>query len=432
MKLDRHRPRRQPGRGRVGGQGAGEVRDEVLVTAVRRAGPEQVSPSPRQRPARPPARHKREVTGTTRAGRPADADRHPAAAAGRRRCRAAPPARRAAARRRCRTPPWPAPSGVSPDHAGRRRWRPARRVRPASTAGGGFAPANGVARCPGSPCTGLASRYSADRYVPRVDDAAAGQAGHAERLDHVIIQQELPAGRDPRAPRRTGTARAPPWRPPPAAAAPPQPACAGTSSPIAALPPHITRISLKRIHLQAHVRETRRPPAGTRGGLCGILATERRCQHQTPQRRPGQGSDPGGPRPDRLLPARHHHHPPRPVRQAPLRLRGRPAVPARPLHPVDPHRQRQDRHPAAHPGPVPGLRALVRQRPPAPGTGRRTGSPVPGRNGQGRRLGQDHPRHPGAAPHPPRPRPQPELPQTTQNAGRSARLTREQPSAEHP
>ena len=48
-----------------------------------------------------------------------------------------------------------------------------------------------------------------------------------------------------------------------------------------------------------------------------------------------------------------------------------------------------------------------------------------------RRLGQDNPRHPGAAPHPPRPRPQPELPQTTRNAGRSARLTREQPSPEH-
>ena len=105
-----------------------------------------------------------------------------------------------------------------------------------------------------------------------------------------------------------------------------------------------------------------------------------------------------------------------------------PPCPARPLHPVDPHRPRQDRHPAAHPGPVPVLRSLVRQRPPAPGTGRRTGSPVPGRNGQSRRLGHDHPRHPGAAPHPPRPRPEPELPQTTQNAGRSARLTREQPS----
>lgn len=31
-----------------------------------------------------------------------------------------------------------------------------------------------------------------------------------------------------------------------------------------------------------------------------------------------------------------------------------------PYTPVDPHRPRQDRHPAAHPGPVPGLRALVR------------------------------------------------------------------------
>jgi Family of unknown function (DUF6788) len=39
---------------------------------------------------------------------------------------------------------------------------------------------------------------------------------------------------------------------------------------------------------------------------------------------------------------------------------------------------------------------------------------------------------PGAPPHPPHPRPEPELPQTTQNAGRSARLTREQPSADHP
>jgi uncharacterized protein DUF6788 len=34
-------------------------------------------------------------------------------------------------------------------------------------------------------------------------------------------------------------------------------------------------------------------------------------------------------------------------------------------------------------------------------------------------------------PAPPRTRPEPELPQTTQNAGRSARLTREQAPAEH-
>jgi len=41
-----------------------------------------------------------------------------------------------------------------------------------------------------------------------------------------------------------------------------------------------------------------------------------------------------------------------------------------------------------------------------------------------------HPRQPGTRPHQARPRP--ETPQNTQNAGRSARLTREQPHAEHP
>ena len=61
---------------------------------------------------------------------------------------------------------------------------------------GALAPANGVARCPAGPCAASASRYSADRYVPRVEDARPRQAGHAERLDHVIVQQELPAGRD--------------------------------------------------------------------------------------------------------------------------------------------------------------------------------------------------------------------------------------------
>ena len=38
-----------------------------------------------------------------------------------------------------------------------------------------LAPANGVARWPGSPCTGIASRYSADRYVPRAEDARPGR-----------------------------------------------------------------------------------------------------------------------------------------------------------------------------------------------------------------------------------------------------------------
>ena len=36
---------------------------------------------------------------------------------------------------------------------------------------GARAPANGVARCPAGPCAASASRYSADRYVPRVEDA---------------------------------------------------------------------------------------------------------------------------------------------------------------------------------------------------------------------------------------------------------------------
>ena len=53
-------------------------------------------------------------------------------------------------------------------------------------------------------------------------------------------------------------------------------------------------------------------------------------------------------------------------------------------------------------------------------------SPVPGRNGPGRRLGHDHPGHAGPAPDQARPGPKPA--HTTQNAGRSARLTRDQPS----
>ncbi len=47
------------------------------------------------------------------------------------------------------------------------RWAAAMAATSARSAGGygagALAPANGVARCPGSPCTGLASRYNADR-----------------------------------------------------------------------------------------------------------------------------------------------------------------------------------------------------------------------------------------------------------------------------
>ena len=73
------------------------------------------------------------------------------------------------------------------------------------------------------------------------------------------------------------------------------------------------------------------------------------------------------------------------------------------------------------------LRQLVRQRPPAAHTSRRTGSPVPAGDGPGRTLGHDNPRNPGTAADSASPRTEP--PQTTRNAGRSVRLTREQPSA---
>jgi hypothetical protein len=176
--------------------------------------------------------------------------------------------------------------------------------------------------------------------------------------------------------------------------------------------------------------ETRRPAACYPQRICGILATENRCPT-----RPLRGADQARAAIQAALAQIGICLPGtitiRPARRGkdPLNLRGQPAVPARPLHPVDPHRQRQDRHPAAHPGPVPGLRALVRQRPAAPGASRRTGSPVPRRNGQSRRLGKDHPRHAGTRPH--QARPGPETAHTTQNAGRSARLTREQPFAGH-
>ena len=185
----------QPGRGRVSRQAAGEVRDEVLVAAIRRAWPEQVSMSRAGgQPGRPP--------GVTRGdrhhprGRPADPDRHPAAAAG----------NVAAAQRHQLAGPQPGADaehhhgqrGAAPGRVtlggcqggqlsafGRRirrgRFRPGKRRRPLSRRAV-HRPREPVQRRPvGAP----------GRRRP------AGQAGHAERLDHVIIQQELPAGRDP-------------------------------------------------------------------------------------------------------------------------------------------------------------------------------------------------------------------------------------------
>ena len=55
------------------------------------------------------------------------------------------------------------------------RWAAARAASSARSPGeygaGALAPGNGVARCPGGPCAASASRYSADRYVPRVAGA---------------------------------------------------------------------------------------------------------------------------------------------------------------------------------------------------------------------------------------------------------------------
>ena len=202
MKLDRHRPRRQPGRGRVGGQGAGEVRDEVLVTPVRRAGPEQVTVSRAGgQPGRPPGvsrgdrHHPR--------GRPADPDRHPAAAAG----------NVAAAQRHQLAGPQP---GADAEHHHGQRRGPFRRVALGSGDGGqlgalgrrvrGRRPGARERRRPlprravhrrGQPVQRRPVRAPGGRPRP-------GQPGHAERLDHVVIQQELPARRDPPRPGEPG------------------------------------------------------------------------------------------------------------------------------------------------------------------------------------------------------------------------------------
>ena len=55
------------------------------------------------------------------------------------------------------------------------RWAAARAASSARSAveygAGALAPGNGVGRHPGGPLAATASRYNADRYVPRVEDA---------------------------------------------------------------------------------------------------------------------------------------------------------------------------------------------------------------------------------------------------------------------
>ena len=204
----------QPGRGRISRQGTGEAGDEVLVAAVRRAGPEQVSMSRAAgQPGRPPGvirgdrYHPR--------GRPADPDRHLAVAAG-----------NVTAPQRHQLP-GPQPGPDAEHHHGQRRG-PLRRAALGSGESGQLS-ALGRRIRRGRFRPGKRRRPLPRRAVHRHREPVkrrpvrtpgrgrpAGQPGHAERLDHVIIQQELPAGPGSPAPWRTGTAPAPRWRPPPA------------------------------------------------------------------------------------------------------------------------------------------------------------------------------------------------------------------------
>ena len=290
---------RQPRRGRVSGQAPGEVADEVLVAAVGRAGAEHEAAA---RAAGQLPRAAGVIRGDRHQprGRPADMHHDLAAVPGDVARRAAPPARRAAAPRRCRTPPAPAPRSVSPGRAGRPRGRPAPPAPPASTA-----PA------PSRPETASPAAPAARAPLRRAGTAPTGtcpgsrtpgrQAGHAERLDHVIVQQELPAGRDPprisepgQPPQRGGGHRLPPrarrtaslrWRE------------LAHSCPLRR---SVAGILYKRIRLKnQHTADTPARGQLPRGTSAG--SWPRRGDATTgPQRRPGQGSDRGGPGPDRL------------------------------------------------------------------------------------------------------------------------------------
>ena len=180
---------------------------------------------------------------------------------------------------------------------------------------------NGVARCPGGPCAASASRYNADRYVPRVERRPARQAGHAERLDHVIIEQELPAAGTPRvsanrdSPRSAVAVTA--CRRGPLAASVRWHQIAHNCPLDAASPISHTRIPLK--HRRAGRHAARAAPARN----CEILATGQMPPQTPAQIKPGQRSRRPSARSASACSAASPS--PRPVRQAPLRLRGRPA-----------------------------------------------------------------------------------------------------------
>ena len=66
-------------------------------------------------------------------------------------------------------------SASAEEHLAASRWAAARAASSARSAGeygaGALEPGNGVGRCPGGPQAATASRYNADRYVPRVEHA---------------------------------------------------------------------------------------------------------------------------------------------------------------------------------------------------------------------------------------------------------------------
>ena len=306
----------------------------------------------------------------------------------------------------------------------RSRWAAATAASSARSAGeygaGAFAPGNGVARCPAGPCAGLASRYSADRYVPRVE--TPGRAGRSRRTPRSRHSRAGTPGR-PGLPgqQRTGTARAAPGRPWPAAAAR---RTAGLRCRRPSLPSRGSHQAslLKRIRLKA--RRAGGAPASGRPRAADV-------------RDPGQWRSDANPSPAQTRPGPRSRRPsarsaspcPAASPSAAPAAAG-PAAPARPARrpctaptPSGPAPSTADRHPDPHPGPEPRLRpwfagarrlrqltaeleaVSLAEMARAEGWAKITpGTPAPTRTGP-----------PGY----------PEPAQNTQNAGRSARLTRE-------
>ena len=193
MKVDRAR-RTGRARGRVSGQAPGETGDKVLITPAGRAGAEHeiAACMAGQIPgaagiARGDRHHPR--------GRPADLNHHLAAA----------PEDITAAQRHQLAGPQPRPDA---EHHHRQRRGPSRRITLRSRDRGQLRPFRRRVRR-WRPRARKRRRPLPRRAVHRFGEPVqrrpvrapgggrpARQAGHAERLDHVVVEQELPAGRD--------------------------------------------------------------------------------------------------------------------------------------------------------------------------------------------------------------------------------------------